>query len=76
MFKWWDLRTGRESDCNDDPLIGEIGRLDEPVILKSGRLTRHPVGDKPWIELALIGFVLMAGLLSGVWAFTILFLVK
>lgn len=73
MFKRGDPGTGEGGDCNNDPPIGPIGSLDEPVTRKNDSLGGRSVEHKRWIEITLIGLVLLVGLVSGALAFTALF---
>ena len=52
-----------------DPLTGEVGRLDEPPTIGESESIPQVLGDSHWIEVAVIGALLIAAFSAGAFAF-------
>lgn len=56
-------------DRSVDPLAGEVGCFDELVPKIRSRSAEERADEKPWLETALIAFVILTGYVFGILAF-------
>lgn len=69
MSDSWREFAATFDDPSVDPLTDEVGSFDELVPKNHSRNAKGGTNEQPWLEIALIAFVLLAGYLFGFLAF-------